>query len=148
GGGLNEPRDAIGAAAWALMQNPEQLALVQQDPAKWDAVFDEAIRWVAPIGMYSRQTTGDTVLRGTFLAGGAKLGISLLSANRDEQYWKAPERFDLTRVGEGAHLAFGKGVHVCLGAWVARAQFNAALPKLFSELPQLGLIPDRPAEAG
>ncbi|GAA4105536.1 cytochrome P450 [Enteractinococcus coprophilus] len=148
GGGLNEPRDAIGVAAWALMQNPDQLAMVQADPALWDAVFDEAIRWVAPIGMYSRQTTRDVVLQGTFLPAGAKLGISLLSANRDENYWKSPERFDLTRTGEGAHLAFGKGVHVCLGAWVARAQFAAALPKLFSELPNLGLIPDRPAEAG
>lgn len=148
GGGLNEPRDAIGVAAWALMQNPDQLALVQADPAKWDAVFDEAIRWVAPIGMYSRQTTRDVVLQGTFLPAGAKLGISLLSANRDEQYWKHPERFDLTRTGEGAHLAFGKGVHVCLGAWVARAQFAAALPKLFSELPNLDLIPNQPAEAG
>ena len=148
GGGLNEPRDAIGVAAWALMQNPDQLAMVQADPGLWDAVFDEAIRWVAPIGMYSRQTTRDVVLQGTFLPAGAKLGISLLSANRDENYWKNPQRFDLTRTGEGAHLAFGKGVHVCLGAWVARAQFAAALPKLFSELPNLGLIPDQPAEAG
>src|SRR5690625_3209502 len=148
GGGLNEPRDAIGVASWALMQNPDQLAIVQQDPTLWDAVFDEAIRWVAPIGMYSRQTTRDTVLRGTFLPAGAKLGISLLSANRDEKYWRSPERFDITRTGEGAHLAFGKGVHVCLGAWVARAQFNAAMPKLFTELPNLGLIPDQPAKAG
>jgi len=148
GGGLNEPRDAIGVAAWALMQNPDQLAMVQADPALWDAVFDEAIRWVAPIGMYSRQTTRDTVLRGTFLPAGAKLGISLLSANRDENYWQHPERFDVTRTGEGAHLAFGKGVHVCLGAWVARAQFAAAMPKLFAELPNLGLIPEQPAQAG
>lgn len=148
GGGLNEPRDAIGVAAWALMQHPDQLAMVQQDPTKWDAVFDEAIRWVAPIGMYSRQTTRDVVLQGTFLPAGAKLGISLLSANRDEKYWHAPQRFDITRTGEGAHLAFGKGVHVCLGAWVARAQFAAAMPKLFTELPNLGLIPDQPAQAG
>lgn len=148
GGGLNEPRDAIGVASWALMQNPEQLDTVQRDPSAWDAVFDEAIRWVAPIGMYSRQTTRDVVLQGTFLPAGAKLGISLLSANRDTNYWQQPERFDLTRTGEGAHLAFGKGVHVCLGAWVAREQFAAALPKLFTELPRLGLIEDQPAEAG
>lgn len=148
GGGLNEPRDAIGVASWALMQNPEQLAIVQHDPSQWDAVFDEAIRWVAPIGMYSRQTTRDVVLQDTFLPAGAKLGICLLSANRDEGYWSDPARFDITRTDEGAHLAFGKGVHVCLGAWVARAQFGAALPKLFTELPNLGLIQDKPAEAG
>lgn len=148
GGGLNEPRDAIGVASWALMQNPAQLAMVQHDPSLWDTVFDEAIRWVAPIGMYSRQTTGDTVLQGTFLPAGAKLGICLLSANRDEKYWTSPEQFDIARADEGAHLAFGKGVHVCLGAWVAREQFAVALPKLFAQLPNLGRIEDQPAEAG
>src|SRR5699024_11750872 len=100
------------------MQTPEQLEIVLRDPSAWDAVFDEAIRWVAPIGMYSRQTTRDVVLQGTFLPAGAKLGISLLSANRDTKYWKQPERFDLMRTGEGAHLAFGRGGHVCVGAWV------------------------------
>src|SRR5699024_4865675 len=148
GGGLNEPRDAIGVAAWALMQNPDQLAMVQADPALWDAVFDEAIRWVAPIGMYSRQTTRDTVLRGTFLPAGAKLGICLLSANRDDKYWTAPERFDIARLDEGAHLAFGKGVHVCLGGWVAREHFAVALPTLFPQLPNRGLVEYQPAEAG
>jgi len=148
GGGLNEPRDAIGVASWAMMQNPDQLAMAKNDPSKWDAVFDEAIRWVAPIGMYSRQTTRDTVLQGTYLPAGAQLGICLLSANRDQHYWNAPDRFDLTRTDEGAHLAFGKGVHVCLGAWVARAEFTAAMPELFDELPNLRLIEDKPAVAG
>jgi len=149
GGGLNEPRDAIGVAAWALMANPDQLALVRADPARWDAVFDEAIRWIAPIGMYSRQTTRDTVLAGVQLPAGAKLGICILSANRDEKVWSSPEVFDIRREPEGAHLAFGKGVHVCLGAWVARAEVAAvALPRLFSALPDLHLDPDRPPQVG
>ena len=149
GGGLNEPRDAIGVAAWALLSDPAQHRMVTEDPSLWDAVFDEAIRWVAPIGMYSRQTTRDTVLQGVHLPTGAKLGISLLSANRDETKWTRPERFDLSRPAETPHLAFGKGVHVCLGAWVARAEVaDIALPLLFSSLPNLRLDPDRPAEAG
>ncbi|MBB5750327.1 cytochrome P450 [Micrococcus sp. TA1] len=149
GGGLNEPRDAIGVAAWALLRDPEQRRLVEADPTLWDAVFDEAIRWVAPIGMYSRQTTRDVALRGVHLPAGAKLGICLLSANRDESQWTDPARFDIRRTGEGAHLAFGKGVHVCLGAWVARAEVaDVALPRLFEALPGLDLIPDRPARAG
>ena len=148
GGGLNEPRDAIGVASWAMMRNPEQLAMAQNDASNWDAVFDEAIRWVAPIGMYSRQTTRDTALQGIFLPAGAQLGICLLSANRDHNYWSEPDRFDLTRTDEGAHLAFGKGVHVCLGAWVARAEFTVAMPALFNELPNLRLIEEKPAVAG
>ncbi|GGC84907.1 hypothetical protein GCM10011512_09700 [Tersicoccus solisilvae] len=149
GGGLNEPRDAIGVAAWALMRDPDQRALVEADPSRWNAVFDEAIRWVAPIGMYSRQTTRDVDLQGVRLPAGAKLGICLLSANRDERQWPSPERFDLTRSGQGAHLAFGKGVHVCLGAWVARAEVaDVALPALFKALPGLSLHPERPAVPG
>jgi cytochrome P450/NADPH-dependent glutamate synthase beta subunit-like oxidoreductase/flavodoxin len=148
GGGLNEPRDAIGVATWALLTHPEQRALTE-DGTRWHAVFDEGIRWIAPIGMYSRQTTREVVLDGVRLPAGAKLGICLLSANRDEAQWSHPERFDITRTGEGAHLAFGKGVHVCAGAWVARAQVaDVALPALFSELPGLRLHPDRPAVPG
>lgn len=116
GGGLNEPRDALGMAVWAMLVHPEQRAMAEADPGLWHSVFDEAIRWVAPIGMYSRQTTREVVLEGVRLPAGAKLGICLLSANRDETQWPDPERFDLTRRDQGAHLAFGKGVHVRLGA--------------------------------
>src|SRR5699024_7328097 len=108
GGGLHDPRDATGVATWAMNRNPEQLAKAQNAASKWDAVSDEAIRWVAPIGMDSRQTTRDTALQGIFLPAGAQLGICLLSANRDHNYWSEPDRFDLTRTDEGAHLAFGK----------------------------------------
>lgn len=149
GGGLNEPRDALGMAVWAMLEHPDQLAMAQADPALWHSVFDEAIRWVAPIGMYSRQTTREVVLEGVRLPAGAKLGICLLSANRDQTQWPDPERFDLTRRDQGAHLAFGKGVHVCLGAWVARAEVaDVALPALFRELPHLRLDPQRPAVPG
>jgi len=64
GGGLNEPRDALGVAAWALLAHPEQRRAVETDPSLWPIVFDEAIRWIAPIGLYSRQVTRDTVLAG------------------------------------------------------------------------------------
>src|SRR5699024_3911754 len=124
GGGLNEPRDAIGVASWSMMRNQEQLATAPNAASHWRAASDDASRWVAPIGMYSRQTTRDTARQGIFLPAGAQLGICLLSANRDHNYWSEPDRFDLTRTDEGAHLAFGKGVHVCLGAWVARAEFT------------------------
>ena len=149
GGGLNEPRDAIGVAAYSLLSDPAQRELVSSGKLSWDAVFDETIRWVAPIGMYSRQTTRDVTLQGVDLPAGAKLGICILSANRDENQWADPARFNAAREGEGAHLAFGKGVHVCLGAWVARAEVAAvALPKLFKTLPDLRTVADRPPQMG
>ncbi|MGP3535566.1 cytochrome P450 [Microbacterium sp. RD1] len=148
GGGLNEPRDALGVAAWALLTHPEQRRAVEADPSMWPTVFDEAIRWIAPIGLYSRQVTRDTVLEGVQLPAGARLGICILSANRDPQVWDDPEAFDLRREVK-PHLAFSKGVHVCLGAWVAKAEVaTVGLPALFSRLRGLDLHPDRPARIG
>ncbi|WP_440312506.1 cytochrome P450 [Leucobacter chromiireducens] len=146
GGGLNEPRDALGVAAWALLRDPGQLAAVRRDPALWHAAFEESIRWVAPIGMYSRQTTQEVSLAGVRLPAGARLGICILSANRDERVWDRAEQFDLLREVK-PHLAFGKGVHVCLGAWAARAAVaEVGLPMLFDELPELRLAGEDAAE--
>lgn len=147
GGGLNEPRDALGVAAWALLRAPSQRSAVRRDAGLWGAAFEETIRWVAPIGMYSRQTTREVELAGVSLPAGARLGICILSANRDERVWERPEEFDLLREVR-PHLAFGKGVHVCLGAWAARtAVAEVALPLLFEELPGLRLAGEDAAEA-
>lgn len=148
GGGLNEPRDALGVAAWALLEHPDQRRAVEADPSLWPAVFDEAIRWIAPIGLYSRQVTTDTVLAGVQLPAGAKLGICVLSANRDENVWADAARFDIRREVK-PHLAFSKGVHVCLGAWVAKAEVaTVGLPRLFERLRGVDPHPERPAVIG
>lgn len=148
GGGLNEPRDALGVAAWALLTHPEQRRAVEADPALWATVFDETIRWIAPIGLYSRQTTREVELGGVTLPARAKLGICILSANRDESVWTDAAAFDLRREVK-PHLAFSKGVHVCLGAWVAKAEVAAVgLPRLFARFRGLDLMPERPAEIG
>jgi len=148
GGGLNEPRDVLGVATWALLRHPEQRQQVDAEPALWSTVFEEAIRWVAPIGMYSRQTTRDVELAGVVLPKGAKLGICLLAANRDEAVWDNPEAFDINRENK-PHLAFGKGVHVCLGNWAARAEIGSvALPQVFRRVKGLRLNNEKPARAG
>lgn len=148
GGGLNEPRDALGVAAWALLTHPDQRRAVEADPSLWPAVFDEAIRWIAPIGLYSRQVTRDTELVGVRLPKDAKLGICVLSANRDERVWERASAFDIRREVK-PHLAFSKGVHVCLGAWVAKAEVaTVGLPALFRRLRGLDLHPTKPAEIG
>ncbi|WP_136065329.1 cytochrome P450 [Modicisalibacter radicis] len=148
GGGLNEPRDALGGAAWALLTHPEQRRAVERDPGLWSTVFDETIRWVAPIGLYSRQTTKNTVLAGVELPAGARLGICILSANRDESVWDRADEFDIYREVK-PHLAFSKGTHVCLGARAARAEVaDVALPLLFDHLKGLDLHPDRDPSVG
>ncbi|GAB3261298.1 cytochrome P450 family protein [Arthrobacter pigmenti] len=148
GGGLNEPRDVLGTAVWALLANPDQLAETLEDPSRFQTAFDEAIRWVAPIGMYPRQTTREVELGGVLLPAGARLGVVLGAANRDPQQFEDPESFNMGREKK-PHLAFGGGAHYCAGAWVAKASVaSIALPALFKQLPGLRLSEDRPARAG
>ncbi|WP_427005396.1 cytochrome P450 [Pseudarthrobacter sp. H2] len=145
GGGLNEPRDVIGVAVWALLGNPAQLEQVKADQARFAVAFEEAVRWVAPIGMYPRETTRDTVLEGIRLPQGARLGVVIGAANRDPKVFADPDRFDINREKK-PHLAFGGGNHFCAGTWVARASVaGVALPRLFNTLPNLRLDPSRQA---
>ena len=144
GGGLNEPRDVLGVAVWALLGHPDQQRQVLADPSLYPTVFEEAVRWVAPIGMYPRETTRDTVLEGVRLPKGARLGVVIGAANRDPDVFEDAESFNINRPKK-PHLAFGGGNHFCAGTWVARASVAAvALPQLFTALPNLRLDPDRP----
>lgn len=145
GGGLNEPRDVLGVAVWALLRHADQLAQVVADPALFPTVFEESVRWVAPIGMYPRETTTDTVLEGVRLPQGSRVGVVIGAANRDPAVFTDPESFDINREKK-PHLAFGGGNHFCAGTWVARAQVaGIALPQLFDALPNLRLDPEQPA---
>lgn len=148
GGGLNEPRDAIGTAAYALLANPDQRAQVEADPALWKAVFEETVRWMSPIGMYPRQTTCETELGGTLIPKGARIGVVLASGNRDESVFERADAFDINRPKK-PHIAFGGGPHFCLGAWAARALVGeVALPKLFAALKGLRLSDTEPTRFG
>lgn len=148
GGGLNEPRDAIATAVYALLAFPQQRALVEADPDLWKAVFEETVRWVSPIGMYPRQTTCEVELAGALLPKGARIGVVLAAANRDEAVFDRPDEFDMLRPKK-PHVAFGGGPHFCLGAWAARALVGeVALPKLFSRLRTLRLSENEPARFG
>ncbi|MEV7647432.1 cytochrome P450 [Arthrobacter sp. NPDC089319] len=149
GGGLNEPRDVLGTTVWALLANPDQLAQVLADETLYARAFEESVRWVAPIGMYPRETTAETVLEGVQLPAGARLGIVVGAANRDPAVFEDPESFNINREKK-PHLAFGGGNHFCAGAWVARASVaQIAMPQVFRELPNLRLDPDNaPVDAG
>jgi cytochrome P450 len=148
GGGLNEPRDSISVAAWAVLTHPEVRAAVSADSTRWRAVFEEAIRWIAPIGMYPRQVAQRVVLGGVALEPGSRIGVCLGSANRDETVFDRPDSFDIDRKGK-PHIAFGGGPHFCLGTWVARAQVaQVALPTLFRRLPDLRLSDTDPVRLG
>lgn len=148
GGGLNEPRDSILTAVWAVLRDPNLRAEVEADPGLWPRVFEEAIRWIAPIGMYPRQVAEEVELGGVLLQPGDKIGVCLGSANRDETVFERPDEFDIHRT-RTAHVAFGGGPHFCLGAWASRAAVGRiALPTLFRRLPDLQLSADKPVRVG
>jgi cytochrome P450 len=141
-GGLQEPRDLIALAIWALGHHPEQLDAVRADRTMVKGAVEETLRWTGPVGTSTRQATRDSELAGVELPKGALIGAVLSSANRDPRRWTDPDRFDVTR-REGAHLAFAIGTHFCLGAWFGRHLARVSLDVLFDRLPALRLDSDR-----
>ncbi len=148
GGGLNEPRDAILSATYALLSNPDQRKMVEEDASLWERVFEETVRWQSPIGMYPRITTKDTELAGVKLKRGARIGVVVAAACREDALYENADEFDLTRE-KAPHLAFGAGPHFCLGTFVARKMVGeVALPTLFSSLKNLRLDENEPVRYG
>jgi hypothetical protein len=148
GGGLNEPRDSIAVAIWALLTHPEQRRDIEADLTLWKRVFEEAVRWISPIGMYPRQVAVPTELGGVALSPGDRLGLVIASANRDERVFPDGDKFDIHRSAT-SHVAFGGGPHFCLGTWVARAAVGqVAVPTLFRRLPGLRQSDETPVRFG
>lgn len=143
-GGQNEPSDVIAGIIWALLSHPEQLKLVLEGSVTWPQVMEEYVRWLAPIGMSPRRIAVPTTLADVDFESGDDIFLMFNSANHDEKYFEAPERFDITR-DAGKHIAFGAGPHFCAGAWVAKALVaEVALPMIFERLTlELGAEPVR-----
>ncbi len=142
-GGMNEPQHMVTAIVWALSRHEDQRERVLADPALWPTVFDEAVRWVSPIGMYPRETTRATVLAGTALPERAPIGVVVAGANRDPQAFDRPDAFDIARPKQ-PHLGFGSGVHLCAGHWAARISIGEiAVPLAYEAFPGLRTDPRR-----
>jgi cytochrome P450 len=145
-GGMNEPQHVVTNAVWALSRHPDQRDRVLADPALWPAVFDETVRWLAPIGMYPRETTRPVELQGVPLPAGATLGVVVAAANRDETVFERAESYDIARPRR-PHFGFGSGTHLCAGHWAARISIGEiAVPLLYAELPGLRTDPRRAEE--
>jgi cytochrome P450 len=106
---------AIGSAIWLLATHPDQWQLLHREPQRASQAFDEALRLESPVSGFTRVATKDTEVGGVSLPGGARVLVLFAAANRDEREWVESERFDITRANAAAHLAFGYGVHVCVG---------------------------------
>jgi cytochrome P450 len=123
----------------ALIRNPDQLRLLKEDPRLIDNAVDEIIRWVSPVRHFLRYAQEDYVLAGKQIRAGERLLMSYLSGNRDEAKFEDPFRFDVRRKNADEHIAFGIGVHFCLGAHLARMELRAFLRELLPRLESIEL---------
>jgi cytochrome P450 len=140
----------LGLGTLALLRHPEQLAAVRDDPAAVEPAVEELLRWlsIVPQGIL-RTTTTEVTLAGQTMPAGELVAVSLLAANRDPALVEDPDRLDITR-GAMGHVAFGHGLHHCLGAPLARMEMRTAFPALLRRFPKLDLavpfeeVPFRP----
>ena len=120
----------------ALIENPGELAKLQADPTLIPGAIEEMIRWVTPVKHFMRTASEDCELGGKRIKAGDSLCLFYASANRDERAFADPETFRADR-SPNPHLAFGNGVHLCLGLHLARLELRA----LFAELlPRLDTV--------
>ena len=122
----NETTNLIGNGTLAITSDPEQVALVRRDPSRWPAAVEEALRYDGPIQGTFRTTTRDVELHGETVPASSKVLNLWGSAGRDPRRFPDPDRFDATRDASG-HVAFGSGIHLCLGAPLARMEGRVAL---------------------
>ncbi|MEU1278603.1 cytochrome P450 [Streptomyces sp. NPDC005805] len=130
----------IGNGVLALLTHPDQLGALRADPALIDGAVEEMLRWDGPVETPTyRFTTTPYEVGGTTVPGGGQLLlIALADANRDPARFPDPSRFDIRRDTRG-HLAFGHGLHYCLGAPLARLEARVAITTLLTRCPELRL---------
>jgi cytochrome P450 len=134
---------AIGSALVLLLDHPEHRVLAAE-PEQVAPVVEEVLRLESPAQGLFRTTTREVELGGVTLPKGARLMVHFGSANRDRAEFADPDEFEPSRSELGRHLAFGKGIHFCIGAPLARLELRIALPLLLQRLPNLRLATDDP----
>ncbi|MFJ1705953.1 cytochrome P450, cyclodipeptide synthase-associated [Kitasatospora sp. NPDC088346] len=146
-----EPADKTLALLFKhLIDHPEQLAEVRRDPSLLPAAIAETLRYTPPVQLIPRQAESDTEFAGTTVPAGATLFCMIGSANRDPEAFTAPDTFDIHRPDLGTarsftaaaqHLAFGTGLHQCVGAAFARAEIETVAAMLLPLLDQVRFSP-------
>ncbi len=122
-----------------LLRNPGELQRLQKDPGLMGTAVEEMIRCVVPVKEFMRTAQADTEVRGVPIAKGEAVLLSYVSANRDEEVFDDPMRFDVARDPPNKHLSFGYGVHFCLGAALARMEMNSFFTELVPRIKSIEL---------
>ena len=128
----------ISGGLHGLVENPDQLRRLRDNLDLMPLATEEMIRWVTPVKEFMRTAAEDTTVRGVPIAAGESVLLSYVSANRDEDVFTDPFRFDVGR-DPNKHLAFGYGVHFCLGAALARMEVNSFFTELLPRVKSIEL---------
>src|ERR1700704_542570 len=136
--GHDTTSSAMAGGVQALIEHPEEMQRLRDDPGLVDSAVDEIIRWTTPVKHFMRTATEPYEVRGHRFEPGDMLLLSYPSANRDEEVFDEPFRFDVAR-SPNAHLAFGFGAHYCLGAKLAKMEIKALLTELIPRLRSIEL---------
>jgi cholest-4-en-3-one 26-monooxygenase len=140
-GGDETSRHVMTDGMLALLENPDQLAILRDDPSAIEVGVEELLRWVSPIKNMARTVTRDVEIHGQKLHEGDQVVLMYPSANRDEAVFEHPDRFDVRRQ-PNPHIAFGFGPHFCMGASLARIELNVMFSELLDRLPDIHLAGD------
>ena len=131
---LDTTINAISNAIWLFCENPDQWALIREKPALIPGAINEIVRMDPPIRAFSRVLTRDFDIDGIVLKEGDRAIMSYASGCHDERKFKDPDKFDITRKNVIDHLGFGKGVHSCAGANLARLEIRCVLESLINRV--------------
>jgi cytochrome P450 len=141
--GFETTVNLLGSGTVLLLEHPEQLARLREDPSAWPNAVDEVLRYEAPVQVTARFALRDTELADRSVRQGGLVVTMLGGANRDPDVFADPHRFDVTRENARDHLSFSGGRHFCLGASLARLEGEIGLRTLFERFPDLELAPGR-----
>jgi cytochrome P450 len=141
GAGRDSVAYLIATASVALLTNPEQLALLREDPERIRPAVEEFMRVGAMfVTVFARTALEDVEIDGVTIPAGTSVAVSPVAANRDPEHWGADaEQFDVTRDAFG-HFGFGYGIHGCIGQQVARVEIREAVTALLAAFPELQLL--------
>lgn len=138
GPGFDTTIKSIGNALWLLGRDPDQWKALQHDPALMPSAINEVIRLESPIHTWGRFCPEEATVDGVTIPAGSRVALLIASANRDERNYPDPDHFDIRR-NPADHLGFGHGIHVCVGAQLARIQMTAVLTALGRHLSTLDI---------
>ncbi len=136
--GHDTTSSSISGGVRALIEHPDQRERLRSDLDLMPQATEEIIRWVTPVKAFMRTAAEDTTVHDVPIAAGESVLLSYVSANRDEDAFDGPFRFDIERE-PNKHVAFGFGVHFCLGAGLARMEINKFLTELLPRLRSIEL---------